>query len=240
MRMYDIIMKKRNGGELSREEIDYFIKGYTKGEIPDYQVSALMMAIYFRKMTEAETLALTMAMAHSGDFLDLKAYEPEMRYLIDNYISASEAVKLGAFDDFTLLDFILSQQNDLSENPDPAVREGAAETIENNIRKKVVERQAINPAYYARMSAVLEQIIARRKRDVDAYRTLIQQYADLVRRIDAPENTGRYPESIRASAARGRCTTTAARTRSWPSGSMRRCSARKWPISEPTLPGQGG
>ena len=71
MRMYDIIMKKRNGGELSREEIDYFIKGYTKGEIPDYQVSALMMAIYFRKMTEAETLALTMAMAHSGDFLDL-------------------------------------------------------------------------------------------------------------------------------------------------------------------------
>ncbi len=71
MRMYDIIMKKRNGGELTKEEIDFFIEGYTKGEIPDYQVSALMMAIYFQKMTEAETLALTMAMAHSGDFLDL-------------------------------------------------------------------------------------------------------------------------------------------------------------------------
>ncbi len=71
MRMYDIIMKKRNGGELSKEEIDFFIEGYTKGEIPDYQVSALMMAIYFRKMTEAETLALTMAMADSGDRLDL-------------------------------------------------------------------------------------------------------------------------------------------------------------------------
>ena len=71
MRMYDIIMKKRNGGELSKEEIDFFIGGYTKGEIPDYQVSALMMAIYFRKMTEAETLALTMAMADSGDRLDL-------------------------------------------------------------------------------------------------------------------------------------------------------------------------
>jgi pyrimidine-nucleoside phosphorylase len=69
--MYDIIMKKRNGGELSKEEIDFFIGGYTKGEIPDYQVSALMMAIYFRKMTEAETLALTMAMADSGDRLDL-------------------------------------------------------------------------------------------------------------------------------------------------------------------------
>ncbi len=73
MRMYDIIMKKRNGGELSKEEIDFFIEGYTKGEIPDYQVSALMMAIYFRKMTKAETHALTMAMAHSGDMLDLSA-----------------------------------------------------------------------------------------------------------------------------------------------------------------------
>ncbi len=73
MRMYDIIMKKRNGGELSEEEIRFFIEGYTKGEIPDYQVSSLMMAIFFRKMTEKETLALTLAMAESGDFLDLSA-----------------------------------------------------------------------------------------------------------------------------------------------------------------------
>lgn len=71
MRMYDIIMKKRNGGELTKEEITYFIEGYTKGEIPDYQVSALMMAIYFQKMTQQETLALTRAMADSGDRLDL-------------------------------------------------------------------------------------------------------------------------------------------------------------------------
>lgn len=69
--MYDIIMKKRNGGELSEEEIAFFIKGYTKGEIPDYQVSALMMAIFFQKMTEKETLALTLEMAKSGDMLDL-------------------------------------------------------------------------------------------------------------------------------------------------------------------------
>ena len=71
MRMYDIIMKKRNGGELSKEDIRFFIEGYTKGEIPDYQVSALMMAIYFQKMTESETYELTMAMAHSGEMLDL-------------------------------------------------------------------------------------------------------------------------------------------------------------------------
>lgn len=71
MRMYDIIMKKRNGGELSKEEIHFFIEGYTRGEIPDYQVSALMMAIYFQKMTEKETYELTMSMAHSGEMLDL-------------------------------------------------------------------------------------------------------------------------------------------------------------------------
>lgn len=71
MRMYDVIMKKRNGSELSKEEIEFFVEGYTRGEIPDYQVSALMMAIYFQKMTEDETLYLTMAMAHSGEMLDL-------------------------------------------------------------------------------------------------------------------------------------------------------------------------
>lgn len=75
MRMYDIIMKKRDGGKLTSEEIQYFIKGYTDGEIPDYQVSALMMAVYFQGMDAEETLALTMAMAHSGDMLNLSAIE---------------------------------------------------------------------------------------------------------------------------------------------------------------------
>lgn len=73
MRMYDIIIKKRNGSELTPEEINFFVEGYTLGTIPDYQASALMMAIYFQKMTERETCELTMAMARSGDMLDLSA-----------------------------------------------------------------------------------------------------------------------------------------------------------------------
>lgn len=73
MRMYDIIMKKRNNGVLSKEEIDFLVEGYTKGEIPDYQMSAFTMAVYFNKMNAEETLNLTMAMANSGDILDLSA-----------------------------------------------------------------------------------------------------------------------------------------------------------------------
>lgn len=75
MRMYDLIMKKRNGGNLSQEEIEYMIAEYTSGRIPDYQMSAMMMAVYFQGMSAQETTALTMAMAHSGDMMDLSAIE---------------------------------------------------------------------------------------------------------------------------------------------------------------------
>jgi len=75
MRMYDLIMKKRNGNELTKEEIDFFIGGYTEGSIPDYQVSALLMAIYFQKMNKRETAELTMAMVNSGETIDLSAIE---------------------------------------------------------------------------------------------------------------------------------------------------------------------
>lgn len=75
MRMYDIIMNKRNGLELSKEEIEYFVSGFTKGDIPDYQASALLMAIYFNKMNKRETTDLTLAMANSGDVLSLDKIE---------------------------------------------------------------------------------------------------------------------------------------------------------------------
>lgn len=75
MRMYDLIMKKRNGGTLSKPEIDFMIDGYVKGEVPDYQMAAMMMAVYFVGMNEEETLHLTMAMANSGDILDLSMIE---------------------------------------------------------------------------------------------------------------------------------------------------------------------
>ena len=71
MNMLDIIVKKRNGIELSKAEVEYFIKGYVAGEIPDYQAAALLMAIYFKKLTVAETFEFTNAMRYSGDNIDL-------------------------------------------------------------------------------------------------------------------------------------------------------------------------
>lgn len=75
MRMYDIISKKKHGQHLTKEEIDFMVEGYTRGEIPDYQVSALMMAICFQGMDKSETLHLTLAMRDSGEVLDLSAIE---------------------------------------------------------------------------------------------------------------------------------------------------------------------
>lgn len=75
MRMYDLILKKRNGGKLTKEEIDFFVKGVTDRTIEPYHISALMMAIYFRGMDEEETLNLTLAMASSGEQMDLSVID---------------------------------------------------------------------------------------------------------------------------------------------------------------------
>ena len=73
MRMYDLIMKKRKGEELTTEEINFFVEGFTDGSIPDYQASAMLMAIFFNKMNKRETADLTNAMVKSGDEIDLSS-----------------------------------------------------------------------------------------------------------------------------------------------------------------------
>ena len=75
MRMYDMIEKKKHGKRLTRQEIGQMVRGFVEGQIPDYQMSAMLMAIYFRGMDEEETLGLTLEMASSGDTVDLSGIE---------------------------------------------------------------------------------------------------------------------------------------------------------------------
>ena len=92
MRVTDIIEKKRDGGELSPEEIEFFITGYTRGEIPDYQAAAWCMAVFFRGMTRREIADLTLAMARSGDVLDLHDIAP---IVVDKHSSGGVGDKVS-------------------------------------------------------------------------------------------------------------------------------------------------
>ncbi len=138
----------------------------------------------------------------SGDFLDLKAYEPDMRKLIDNYIIAGDSIKIGEFDDLTLLDFVNDQGNTMTANSSTSgQKQSAAEAIENNIRRKMVERITVNPKYYEKMSAILEKLIEERKQGVASYKELLEKYIKLAKNVDSPEENEAYPESIQKSRA---------------------------------------
>ena len=138
----------------------------------------------------------------SGDFLDFKAYEPDMRKLIDNYIIASDSIKIGEFDDFTLLDFVADQGETMTgEDTSSGQKEGAAEAIENNIRRKMVEKVTVNPKYYEKMSAILDKLIQDRKQGVLSYKKLLDEYIKLAKNVEHPEQNEDYPETIRHSKA---------------------------------------
>lgn len=138
----------------------------------------------------------------SGDFLDFKAYEPDMRKLIDNYIVASDSITIGDFDDLTLLDFVKNKGQDFDDDTKPkGARDGAAEAIENNIRRKVVEKVTVNPKYYEKMSAILDKLIEQRKQGVITYAELLKAYIKLAKDVEKPEENDDYPESIRVSRA---------------------------------------
>ena len=123
-----------------------------------------------------------------------------MRYLIDNYIIAFDSEKIGILDDFTLLDFILKNEEKLKDGTD-GEKDSAAEAIENNIRRQVVEKVVINPAYYSKMSQILEQLILERKKKVISYKELIERYVELAKNVSEPQNNDKYPENVRSSAA---------------------------------------
>lgn len=178
--------------------VNRLIRAYAeiKGDMDNAGYTASEQAEIEKKVIFFTALKETVGNA-SGDFIDLKSYEADMRRLIDTYIKAEDSRKIGEFDDFTLLDFVIAQGEELGGKG----KEAAAEAIENNIRKKVVEKILINPKYYEKMSAILDALIKARREGAIAYEKLLEKYIELVKNAERPENNPHYPESIRHSGA---------------------------------------
>jgi type I restriction enzyme R subunit len=135
----------------------------------------------------------------SGDYIDLKKYEPAMRTLIDRYISAEESEKLSAFDDMTLVDLIVKKgEGAIGDLPEGVKRsqEATAETIENNVRRLIIDEMPTNPKYYQRMSELLNELVKRRKQEDIAYKEYLTQIVALTKQAKNPEQSDHYPGSM--------------------------------------------
>jgi type I restriction enzyme R subunit len=125
----------------------------------------------------------------SGESLDLKAYEADMRHLIDTYIEAKEPRKISPFDGMPLLDLIVKTgiANAINEMPKniKGNKNAVAETIENNIRRKIIKEQLTDPALYEKMSALLDEIIAARNAKAIEYEEYLKRIAELAKKVEA-------------------------------------------------------
>ncbi len=172
---------------------DLELSGYTQEEIRKINKEV----VFFQKVKDEIRLA-------SGDYIDLKKYEADMRHLIDNYLSAGESEKLSTFDDMTLIELIVERGVDFTDEMPEGIRkdkEATAEVIENNVRRKIVEKSSTNPFYYEKMSALLAQIIEERKKQAADYKKYLEMIVDLTRKVERPEDYSTYPDKIKKSPA---------------------------------------
>ena len=156
-------------------------------ELDEAGYSTAQQAPIRQKLEQYVKLRETIRLA-SGETLDLKPYEADMRHLIDTYIQASEPRKISEFENIGLLDLIVKTgiadaiAKKLSEMKD---RQSIAETIENNVRSKIVKDHLTDPAYFAKMSALLDEIIKKRKEKAVDYEEYLKQMADLATKVQA-------------------------------------------------------
>ncbi len=141
----------------------------------------------------------------SGDYIDLKAYEPAMRHLIDTYIRAEESEKISAFDEMNLVQLIVERGPDAAQEKLKGVMktdEAVAETIENNVRKLIINESPVDPAYYDKMSQLLDALIAQRRKAVISYAEYLQKIAQLARDVTQPGGPAAYPAELHTAAQR--------------------------------------
>ena len=141
----------------------------------------------------------------SGDYIDLKLYEPAMRHLIDTYIRADESEKISAFDEMNLIQLIVERGPDAAQEKLKGVMktdEAVAETIENNVRKLIINESPVDPAYYDKMSKLLDALIEQRRKGVLTYTEYLQKIAKLAKESTTPGGPASYPLGIATSAQR--------------------------------------
>lgn len=142
----------------------------------------------------------------SGDYIDLKAYEPAMRHLIDTYIRAEESEKISAFDDLSLIQLIVERGPDAAAEKVKGVMktdEAVAETIENNVRKLIINESPVDPAYYDKMSKLLDALIEQRRKGVVSYKEYLAKIAQITKDAKMPGGgPGGYPASVKTAAQR--------------------------------------
>ena len=154
---------------------------------------------HYEKVREEVKLA-------SGDYIDMKMYEPAMRHLLDTYIRADESEKLSAFDDMTLVELVVERGEEVVDSLPASIsgdREAMAETIENNVRRLIVDEMAVNPRYYERMSELLDALIEQRRKQALEYREYLRKIVELTRQTARRGEQSGYPRtSIRPRARR--------------------------------------
>ena len=141
----------------------------------------------------------------SGDYIDLKAYEPDMRHLIDTYIRAEESETLSTLGDIPLVELIVQNGAEALNLLPEGIRTNEvarAATIENNVRRLIVDRSEVNPRYYDEISHLLDDIIRQRRQGAMDYREYLSEIEGLSGRIAEHENPDRYPSNINTGALR--------------------------------------
>ncbi|MCK9266719.1 type I restriction endonuclease subunit R [bacterium] len=141
----------------------------------------------------------TEIMLASGDYIDLKKYEPAMRMLFNRYIVAEESEQISTFDDMTLVDLIISKGKEgIDKLPETIKqsREATAETIKNNIRRLIIDEMPTNPRYYQNMSEILVDLVKRRKQEDIEYEKYLKELIELAKKVRYPEQSTDYPSSI--------------------------------------------
>jgi len=141
----------------------------------------------------------------SGDYVDLKRFEPGMRQLMDMYLDAKSSKKISDLDNKSLVELIVKLGQETEEEAEAGrakKRVAVAETIENNVRKVIIEESQTNPKYYERLSTLLDELIQQRKNETIAYQEYLKKITELAKNLKNSSDSGTYPSSLKTAATR--------------------------------------